>query len=469
MFPAPTSRAKMIGDFASDLAQDATGFGGAWSQVQKQLDAEGANTTVVSAAKSAFSSSFDSLAPHLDSIGGSQQLLNACTQYTLKGTTIGGAVDMVGGLISAAQSGTPAPQLLESFTGTMITVAIASGALTAGIGAAIVGAVTGLVTLLQAAGLFGGSPGVSIPGCPAGETYKTAPDWAIGCTAAYGGKNTPGSFGWRHFPNPGNPTDAGWFTPPGTDQDSGSAIQGWRGLTIASGPGLAAIVSGGGGSPLVDAVFPNFAAIDVEHPLPINLQGQASVTAVLAAAQFQMFAAINPVVADFHRAFLAAWKLNQEYALNGLTPQPDWNVLYHALNLWNTAHSNATTYSLRDNGATPLWEANNLIADPNTLSSVIGQSDPIWDPTSGGHAVIINTGPRKPFTLGSSFASTSATSAGKVVAYSAGGIALGSIALAAWRAHERRTTIARVFQGWGSDASRKLRSTPAAIRRLVHR
>jgi len=47
---------------------------------------------------------------------------------------------------------------------------------------------------------------------------------------------------------------------------------------------------------------------------------------------------MKSTVTDFQKAFFAAWKANQEYALNGLLPQPDGVVLLHLIRLWNAAH-----------------------------------------------------------------------------------------------------------------------------------
>jgi hypothetical protein len=454
MFPA-VQRTRMLGDFASDIASDPSGFGGAWGQVQAQLNAEGANSTVVTAAKNAFASSFDSLSPTLNSIGSPQQLLSSCTQYALLGTTIGGAVDMVGGLIAAEQTGTAAqaPQLVESFTGTMIGLAVASGAATAGVGAAIVGAVTVLMTIMQSAGLFSTGPtGTSIPGCATNSkgqtvTYSSPPDWSLGppvCAGFNGSRNAPGTFSWRNFPNPGDPVDQYWFIVPGgsnTGSPDGQSIAGntilWKGLRV-TGP----ILASNGGPALMDLVFPNFSSIGV-----VFIQNP------FGAGENTAFSQLPNQVQDFHRSFFAAWKLNQEYILNGLTPQPDWAVLYHTINLWNRAHAATSTYTLKDGGATPLWEANSLMP---SLASNVGTTDPIWDPASGGHGFILNTGPKLSFTLGSAFAPSS-SSVGKTLAYGAGGLALGSLALAAYQARQRRTTIARIYKGWASDASDRVR------------
>src|SRR5260370_30346143 len=48
-------------------------------------------------------------------------------------------------------------------------------------------------------------------------------------------------------------------------------------------------------------------------------------------------------LAGFHLAFIAAWKANKEYALNGQKCQPDATVLQHCILVWNRAHVSSST------------------------------------------------------------------------------------------------------------------------------
>jgi hypothetical protein len=150
-------------------------------------------------------------------------------------------------------------------------------------------------------------------------------------------------------------------------------------------------------------------------------------------------------VQDFHRSFLSAWKLNQEYALNGLQTQPDWAVFYQCLRVWNKAHDSTSTYVLRDSNATPLYEANTLIAGNGgqDLAGKVGKTDAIWDQSSNGHGVIINTGARKNFSISGVLATNKSTTTGMstgavvatsgLVAVAAGAAGLG---LYAWLTHQ---------------------------------
>lgn len=422
------------------MAADPHGFGASWNVVQGQLTAEGANSTEVLAAQNAFADAFDSLSQQPGvQITGAGGVLQAAQQYVLSGMTIGGAVDQVGGLIQAAQSGLPPAQILEAFTGTMIGLTVATGVLTAGVGAAIVGAVTVLATILQGAGLFGGSPGTSIPGC-SGTTFNPAPNWAIGCTAAYGKSTAPGTPSWRHFPSASNPNDAQWFTHGSSLTSLG--VSNWNGLSISI-PGYA---------------LETAAPIYTVFPLLAQVVGTGN---FLQQAEYN---ALPVAVQSFHQSFIAAWKLNQEYALNGLNVQPDWAVLVHALRLWNRAHQPGTPYALEDSGV--LYEST-LIGD---VASNLQSSDPLWAPGQSGTALVVNTGPQLNFSASggvvggvrgwptkvhgpsdtSSTASTAAT-----VAYGAAAVAgAGLLGAFLYARHKKTTTKAVLKTAWSKTGGK---------------
>jgi hypothetical protein len=89
-----------------------------------------------------------------------QSIATAAQNYVLIGKTVAGAVDTVEGLIKlydSAGSITPdsAIAISNAFTGTMVGVAISAGAVSAGVGAAIVGAVAAVLGLLESNGLLG--------------------------------------------------------------------------------------------------------------------------------------------------------------------------------------------------------------------------------------------------------------------------------------------------------------------------
>jgi len=453
-----------VGDFASDLANDPSGFGAAWATVQKQLTLEGATTTAITLAKDTFDQAFTSAPPGVDA----STVLSSATQFTLIGRTIGGAVDGIEGLLQSASQGAPPPMLLEQFTGTMIGITVAAGVLTAGVGAAIVGAVTGLASILSAVGLFGSSPGIQI--CP-GVNVSQNPDWALAspapCNAVWGDSNAPGTPGWRHFPNPNDSADAIWF---GGDASALSLGSGWKGIRVF----LAPAQTGTHGQTLLNVAFPTLPKIDVaNNPL-----------------YAPMMQALPQPVRDFHQAFLAAWKLNMEYTLNGLNVQPDWAVLVHALRLWNQAHDGSSKFELSPITSSFLYEASLIPSAPNSMGvfNNLSIKDPLW--YNVGQSLVIHTGPRRQFSgsvkntingmlaasgksgllAGSNAGSqkSSAASSAKTIMLVTGGVAAAGLLAAVLVAHKRHTSTAAVIKGAAGSTKRATVRAIDKTKRLLH-
>jgi len=398
----------LMGDFASDMAADPTGFGGAWNQINAQLQSEGASSTQVLAAQNALASAFDNLSSQMPDAG---QALAAAQQYVMAGQTAYGALTMVQNLQAAAAAGVPPAQLLQTFTGTMIGAGIAAGVITAGTGAAIVGGVSILVSVLQAAGLFGGPPsGTQV--CPG--VYCNNPSYVLpnGCTCVWDTLPSivPGSASWRHFPNPNDPNDAGWFQP------RASLPWGpfnWKGATW--------------GAPLSDQWHQGWRLVDyafgVYHHLECEMAANAGGTSAW------------PL---FSQSFIAAWKLNAEYALNGLRPQPDWAVLVHAARVWNRAHDASSVLGLSSQSG--------VVAQPGTscpssmltpYESIIAADAianlPASDPLVSNGQIVINAGPQLQVSQapgtgggGGSSSSSSASSSSAAPAILLGTAALGA-------------------------------------------
>src|SRR5215813_11111452 len=110
------------------------------------------------------------------------------------------------------------PEVVQTSAGLLIGVAIAAGAVSAGVGAAVVGAVGALSSILDSAGLFGDkNPSATCPSNP-GVKVSPPPDGWIGCVPRYGppvpnasivlasGKPKPNPY-WKFFPDPNNPDD----------------------------------------------------------------------------------------------------------------------------------------------------------------------------------------------------------------------------------------------------------------------
>jgi hypothetical protein len=376
----------------SALVQADPHFASAWGEVSTQLQAEG--TADLTGAKIALSNSFDQLASQ--SFGLSpQDAADAAKKFVLAGQTIMGAVETVQSLVRAAEDASPAEVLAvaQTFVGTMIGVATAAGAVSAGIGAAIVAVITIAISLLESSGLLAGFT-------PTGVTYKNCynlhfdptPDWLAGCVGFKGQKTSPGAPNWRQFPNPiKDPTDNLWYIPPNGDYSTMSqaaSLGSWRGLQIWAGLF--------NGLPINEA-FPAY--IQLEYwGLPVGAyvgspDGKFRVVGAGSRCTRVLSSPIsNALSNDFVSGYITAWKANAEFALNGLKAQDDWMVLQHFIRVWNRAHSSATTVTVQpvqDTSGLPLygmpyWQ--NLV-----YQMASGGKDPKLQDASGN--LLINTGP----------------------------------------------------------------------------
>lgn len=306
-------------EFAAQAASDPA-FAAAWGEIQTQLDAEGADLTTINAAKDHFVSSLEQMASTTIGVTGAQAL-EAAKQYVLVGQTIMGASQTIQGLIQTAETGN-FPTIMSAFTGTLISLATTTGALTAGLGACVVGIVAGLIDILQNAGFFGApSTDVEIQGC--GE-YFTKPTYMVGCVsvASYSRpiQTSPGTL-WRAFPDKGNNVDP-VYGPNQTDPDGYRHYSDYTIWYTVNGGGAwqGCNWEGPGGTP-DHPDRPNKRLIDLAYP---------------------DFALIEPYETgnDFQKAFCKAWKANAEYALNGLKlPGDPAHVLVQVLRMWNRSHA----------------------------------------------------------------------------------------------------------------------------------
>jgi hypothetical protein len=265
-------------DFEAYASSDPN-FQAAWGEVQAQLNVEGAGTTQLNSAKTAFVNSFEQIAGQGFS---SSDPIGAAKAYVMTGQTILGAVNTVTSLVSSIQNA-PA-QAIQDFTGVM--VGLAGATLSAGIGAAIVVGVEIALSVMQSAGLF---PPPSHCDYPVGSLCATSTNSV---------RVPPGSGAWRRFPDSTNPNDAVWFQP------NPPQAWGWNDLILFK-------PTFGTTERPIDQGFPNYNMIEA-----MASRGDA-----------------------FEQAFASAWKGNQAFLLNGLQPQPDYQVLIHALRLWNRTHA----------------------------------------------------------------------------------------------------------------------------------
>jgi len=292
-----------LGDDLSDLlalaTQDPT-VNSVVQQVKQQAAAEGANTPQeLDARLHTLASSYYNLISQEIGVD-PKDALGAAQKYVHVAHTIQGAIENVEGLVQAAEAGAPPSQIVQSFTGLMIGTLVATGALTAGVGAAIVGAVVVVGMILDKLGLFGGHPsGTEV--CP-GITCDPAPKYVVNCICVYADPVTsPASPHWKHFPDPNNTDDVGWF--------KYETLVSWHG----------------------DTWLHNCGGMNGCKYRPIDTFG--------AWKWFECEQKLDGAGGDFQKMFWGAWKANQEMLLNGLKPIDDWKVLVNVLRIWNRAHS----------------------------------------------------------------------------------------------------------------------------------
>jgi len=290
-------------------------FASSWNQIQNQLVSEGADATQFQSAQQALVNSWTQLSS--SQFGAADQALATATQYVMTAQTALGAITTVKGLVNAVQSGKPPPPaVVQAFTGTMIGVLEGVGALSAGVGAAIVsGVALGLSVLESVAPLLFGAPPSGTQVCP-GVFVNPTPAVVVGCMSVWGPDGTAGTFipidpsstAWRSFPDASNPIDAWWY-----QTHNGGPSTSWMGAEFATTWGIGR---------QVDFAFP------VYHWIECDVQN--------APAELM----------SFYQAFFEAWKANAAYALNGLQPQPDTSVLAHTCLLWNRANPSGTPYTI---------------------------------------------------------------------------------------------------------------------------
>lgn len=349
-----------------------------WAAIEKQIRAENGGVNILSGVSGmhlnlAIDQAFETFKSAFSGLSGQpgvgpDEATQGAAQFTVNAHTIAGAVDSISNLVSAAAHGAPPAQLLQGFSSLVISVAVGAGAVTAGAGAAIAIGVAIVASLISNLLNSGGPPGASI----CGVTWTPAPQWVVStyfggdrheCFGIYGVLPTdnssisPASPDWLRFPDPNS--DAAW-SPDGKNPKTG---RDWYQLANGLAP--------------IDLAFPQFYRMrcDLARPWP-------------------------PALADFYKGFVAAWKANAEYTLNGLKAQPDWKVLATYVRIWNAAHDDSSTFDFgaRDNniGSNEAMVDNghclNTVPYVAILVSDIVRSQPGLAPN---RTIRINTGARK--------------------------------------------------------------------------
>jgi hypothetical protein len=331
-------------------------FQAAWSDVKKQLVAEG--TTELTGAKLAMTNAFYGAIENGIGVKPAEAAA-AAKKFVIIGQTVLGQVGVIQNLIASTQGKLTLAQEVQigqQFVGSMIGIMAALAPATAGIGTIIVAAIMIAVEVMKAAGLLGSSEtpaGGWLPNWVGGaQPMLTRPDFTVGGMGAWAATVTPGAANWRQFPKlkdwPGGGTGAGWNTPsnlgnwfsiPAASGDLRMGAGWWKdGFFGIRGPGQpqtydstqpAANVAWGGTRP-IDVAFPDYGKlIDANNTgdnpfLVMDLLGIPH---------------NGPTGSDFGSAYIAAWKANAEYALNGLKSKSSSEVLLNFLRVWNGTHA----------------------------------------------------------------------------------------------------------------------------------
>lgn len=423
---------------------------GVFGPIGQQLQAEGWQGPDIENAQQTFADAYKQLAPYGQQLGGWQAIANSAASYVGLGSTIQGAQSIIGGLVEATQSGSGSSGIINAFTGVSIAAigtAVAVGAVTAGVGALIVGGIELIGSLVG--GLFGSPPPIvaQIGGC--GLTYH--PGYAIpGAFVWVVGDSNGGGFNivkggpskaswslWRRFPDPNDPNDAYWFqwrsnwsneTPGGVVNDPSDLNFEWQ----PNGMGCSWNWTSPAGSSQNDhwvACISGTAeikrAVDqafLENPNGPPGQGSGSsvyhqlecdnVGLWVGLVPSTNLVEVVPALQKFQQAFWAAWKANREYELNGLARQSDWQVLHQVVVRWNMAHEPGTGLSvppapfapINDSYGTPCGFSpyfsmliNGILTNESSISIGYDSSTGRGVIDSSGH-LHLNTGPLKTLT-----------------------------------------------------------------------
>jgi hypothetical protein len=317
-----------LGDLSFDEWMQDPNFASQWNQLKAQVQAEGGTNLVV--AQNSMLSAANQLASVSEitvNPNSSQIIASAAGSFATLGNTVLGAVGSISGLIQEAQQpgGAHGLMVVQGFTGILIGLATTAGAVSAGVGAAIVAGL-GLIASLVG-NLFNGPPPVATIGeCQLNyqPTLMVADSllWSKNGQPVTAGPSTAAWSKWRRFPNATKSSDAPWFQP--------GSIAGFNWL----GDDWGACVF----SPL--QVTTTVRPIDVlfENGSPVYAQLEADNFLVWAVIMAGGNAEIYTALVGLYNAFLAAWKSNREYGLNGLQRQSDAQVLAQVVSFWNAAH-----------------------------------------------------------------------------------------------------------------------------------
>ena len=365
----------------------------AFSAIQSQMQGEGFGAQDIDNAANKFVQTYNQL--NLNGIiGDGSDPIQAAAQFTTIGHTIGGAVSVVQGLITAAESGSP-PAAVNAIMGVVVSAApaaVAAGAISLGVGAAIVFGAALVESVLSS--MFGA------PTPPAGYVgtcayYGTNPSivdnyvWSWGQQVPAG----PGNPLWRRFPvqASGNASDLLWYIPYPSVLPGASQTINWNwtaGQQAHTDEWYGCFTTGSdNGKRPVDQAFYEY-GVSVYRHLECE---QAAV------AMVPNDGTPGAAFAQFQRAFFNAWKANREFGLNGISQRADYEVLQQLVILWNNAHSSSQTYTLSPSYAAIMSPTDSCTVPMTPYEAIIlGKSAGSMSAGAlkGGN-IVINAGPPK--------------------------------------------------------------------------
>lgn len=395
----------------------------AWAQVQAQLTAEMAGLEETNTAKLAFSSELTALAQQFGTT--IVEAAPAAALHTIANVTKAGCLEAVSGLVASVSGGVHSPaddaKLTTQVVGVLVSVGVAAGIATAGVGSAVIGVVSTLVGVLTQVGLFGQpAPGQQIPGAPSGWTSNPPASHIIGAPGApFGGVPRWGnpvasamipSLGgaqanpdWMPFPeltpdlgDPNSTPPAGmsfqnrliraWYSNLGS---SDHPMKSWNNFSLTSRTGVPDSTWGSWygdfqGQRPIDIAFPAFARLMKEVQSGVGAFDPIFFSALQKVGPISVTSPLQ-TLAQFNQAYFAAWKKNCARSINGQKMSTDAEVLAYVLKIWNRVHdSGQWDLSLPDTGAPGLYI--------QTLLAELRQKGLTDDFSSDLHHVVIHGG-----------------------------------------------------------------------------
>lgn len=287
------------------------------------------------------------------------QSIGAARQFVTSNHELSGALGATQGLVTAfanaSKNGSTNPiDLVAGLSGPIMAAAVAAGAASMGVGAAVVAVIAIADELLDAAGVFGApKPGFTVGG-PAAPPWEytgssQTPTMTINGTVVYDDHNVQvisptDRQDWRHFPEPNNKDDSFWFSLYGPKTN----FTQWRGAAWIVNPNLGD--AGSDNNNMFLKMWRDMAEKMTGAPDSFTHTPMSSLFPEWWAANLSMMPGVRSfqgatldaeklnALQNFTHAFFQAWKANKEWWLNGRQGGADLDVLAHLITLWNRSH-----------------------------------------------------------------------------------------------------------------------------------